>query len=58
MEKEIKETGQASMFISLEDGNITVKHGTDKVILLHIENAEKGSWDKIWNVLYEIKETN
>lgn len=45
------EQGEASMLIKLEDGNIIVEHGTDKVILLEKNNVPAGSWDKIWETL-------
>ena len=47
------EKGQASILIKLEDGNITVEHGTehDGTPLLFIPNAKMGSWDKIWETL-------
>ena len=47
--------GQASIFIEVEDGNITVTHGTDKVVLLEKKNAVLGSWDEIWETLRNIK---
>lgn len=50
-----KETGQASIIIDLEDSNITVKHGEDNTVLLEKKNVEKGSWDKIWETLSNIK---
>lgn len=52
------ETGQASILIKLEDGNITVEHGTEHngTPLLYIPNAPQGSWDKIWRTLILLKE--
>jgi len=49
------EKGQASILIKLEDGNITVIHGTDNVVLLDIPNVEVGAWDKIWETLRNLK---
>jgi hypothetical protein len=51
-----KETGQASIIIELEDSNITVLHGTDKVVLFKAENVPLGSWDKIWDTLKALKQ--
>lgn len=51
MENENIERGSASILIDLTDGNITVKHGTDDVILLEKKNVKSGSWNKIWEVL-------
>lgn len=60
-----KERGEASIFIELKDGDITVYHGTEgqnregrgngKAILKEIKNAKAGSWDKIWKVLEDLK---
>jgi hypothetical protein len=59
--KRITETeiGRAGMIIELINGNIIVKHGsaTDEV-LLEINDAEAGSWDKIWNTLRNLKSIN
>ena len=52
------EAGAASVLIQLEGGKITVKHGTDKVILKQIDNAKAGSWDKIWNTINSIESVN
>jgi len=49
----IKERGEASMFVDLKDGIITVEHGTDKVVLQQWE-AESGDWDRIWEVIYKL----
>jgi|TARA_R110000772_G_scaffold103711_2_gene204919 hypothetical protein len=43
----IKEPGCAEMHISLSQGVITIKHGTDKEILSQWV-ASKGDWSKIW----------
>lgn len=51
MQSTPKERGQASIIVSLEDGNITVTHGTDNVVLLEKKNVAEGSWDKIWQLL-------
>lgn len=51
------EDGAASILIELEDGNITVKHGTDGSVLLIVENALVGSWDKLWDALYAIEKS-
>jgi len=53
------ESGRAGMIIELINGNIIVRHGssTDE-ILLEIENAEAGSWDKIWKTLRNLKSIN
>lgn len=50
------EKGAASIFIELENGNITVKHGTDGHILHKVIDAEEGSWDKIWNTIRNIRD--
>ncbi len=49
------EPGSASIHIDLEHGKIIVKHGTHDVILKEIDNAEEGSWDKIWDAINSIK---
>ena len=59
-----KERGEASIFIELKDGDITVYHGTEgkniegrgngKAILKEIKNAKAGSWDKIWGTLLSL----
>lgn len=59
MKKEIiKERGEASIFIELKKGDITVYHGTDgkgKTVLLKKEKVASGSWDKIWKTLNSLK---
>jgi hypothetical protein len=53
------EIGRAAMIIELINGNIIVRHGsaTDEV-LLEINDAEAGSWDKIWKTLRNLKSIN
>lgn len=55
MANKIIETGAASIFISLEDGTITVTHGTDHVVLHEIVHAEKGSWGKLWDTIKSLR---
>lgn len=55
MRKKQVEPGAASIKIKLSKGNIIVYHGTDKTILEKIENAEEGSWDKIWKTIRNLK---
>jgi len=50
----IKEQGHASLLIKLEDGVITVLHGTDNVVLEQW-TATAGDWDKIWEVIGILK---
>lgn len=48
------ETGHASIFIEVVDGNITVYHGSDgnnDIVLYTRQNAPKGSWDKLWDAI-------
>lgn len=45
-----RELGSASMFVSLDDGVITVTHGTDNIVLVK-RPAYEGDWDKIWKTL-------
>lgn len=54
MKNEI-ERGAASIVITLEQGKITVTHGTARVVLHEVENAKAGSWDKIWNAIRSIE---
>lgn len=44
------EKGCASIFVTLEDGEIEVEHGTDKVVLFH-SKVKKGTWDRIWKAI-------
>lgn len=46
-----KEEGAASVHIELSEGNITVFHGTDGVILHKAENVPAGSWDRLWDAI-------
>ena len=50
-----KESGAASLKIEMSDGNITVIHGTDDVVLHKIENAKQGSWNKLWETIKSLK---
>lgn len=50
----VKERGQASIFISLTGGVITVEHGTDKVVLAQW-TANEGDWDEIWKTITTLK---
>ena len=52
--KEI-ERGAADINIELSAGTITVRHSEGGTILLQIEDAELGSWCKIWDTLEAIK---
>lgn len=49
------ERGAASIIISLQDGTITVTHGTDCATLLEIKDAKPGAWHRIWETLYNLK---
>jgi len=49
------ERGMASMLVELVDGNITVKHGDDGTVLLEKKNVEDGSWDRIWELLRNLR---
>ena len=53
--KKQTEQGSASIIIELRNGNIVVKHGTDKATLKSIDNAVQGSWEKIWKTLNSIQ---
>lgn len=55
MKQDNIEKGASSMLIELEDGNITVTHGTDKAVLFEVINAEKGSWDALWKAIFKLK---
>lgn len=48
------DAGNASITITLEDGCISVYHH-EGPLLLEVENAEDGSWDKIWETLHSLK---
>jgi hypothetical protein len=56
--KEQIEQGSASIIIELHNGDIVVKHGTDKSILKKIDNVKYGSWSKIWKTLNMIQSVN
>ena len=45
-----KEKGNASLLISLSNGEISVFHGTDKTLLFK-RTAKLGDWNKIYNQL-------
>ena len=49
------EPGAASLLITLADGNITVRHGTDKVVLLEAIDVVAGSWNELWSTLYNFR---
>ena len=49
-----KEKGEASIFVSLEDGVITITHGTDKVTLKKW-TARSGDWDRIWETFNKLE---
>jgi len=49
------DAGAASIFIELSGGKITVRHGTDNVVLKEIDNAKSGAWDKIWDAINSIE---
>lgn len=55
--KTVKERGEASILIKLHNGNITVVHGTDKVVLKEFKNVPKGSWESIWASLTQIEKS-
>lgn len=40
--------GEASIYIHLRDGDITVRHGQDDELLARLDNAPDGTWDRIW----------
>ena len=48
------ETGAASILITLKDGDITIHHGTDKVLLAEMWNVPEGTWKKLWEHLRAI----
>jgi len=50
----IKETGAASIFVELKDGNITIYHGEDQVRLQHFENVSGGSWGTMFDTIVEL----
>ena len=50
MTKKLTERGQASILVALEDGVITVTHGTDNVVLFK-KDAYIGAWDDIWDAI-------
>lgn len=54
MNKAKAETGCASFFISLEDGEIDVQHGEGeriKTSTLFHSKVKKGTWDRIWKAI-------
>lgn len=46
----IKELGNASFYAKIENGVITIKHGTDDAVLARW-TANAGDWDSIWQVI-------
>ena len=44
------EPGAASVLIQLDDGEITVTHGTDHVVLRRWI-ANRGDWDRLWSTI-------
>ncbi len=44
------ERGAASLIISLDDGVISVTHGSDDILLGSV-TAKAGDWDKLWDFL-------
>lgn len=46
----ILEEGSASVFIKLRRGVITVKHGTDRIVLAKWK-ANQGDWDRLWTTI-------
>lgn len=52
--KEI-DNGADHIKVELEGGTITVRHGSNNEILHEVENAEKGSWSKMWEAIRAIK---
>jgi hypothetical protein len=53
----MKERGQASIVIELDNGVITVAHGTDKEVLAQWV-AKQGDWKTIWEVLTALNNGN
>lgn len=51
----VAERGSASILISLDNGVITVVHGTDNVVLRQW-TAQYGDWDKLWDRIKELEE--
>jgi len=49
------EAGDASIFIELSQGTITVKHEKDGAILKQIDRAKDGSWNKIWDAINNVE---
>ena len=49
------EPGAASLLIELADGNITVRHGTDKVVLFEAKDVVYGSWEELWSTIYNFR---
>ena len=54
MKQTKKEQGAASIFVELNDGIISVYHGTDKTLLQEWE-AEEGDWQSIWTTIRKLK---
>jgi len=53
-DQEKRETGAASIVISLSDGVIEITHGDCGTVLARNANAQKGDWNKMWTVLTEV----
>lgn len=51
------EKGSAEINITFKNGTITVKH-FDGTVLKTIENAEIGSWDKLFSTINNLKSVN
>lgn len=55
MKAEVKtENGAASILIELRNGEITIKHGTDKAVLFQSIEVKPGTWSKLFNKIKEI----
>jgi hypothetical protein len=49
------EEGQASIIVTLRDGNLTVSHGDDpEHVLARLDNAPTGSWRNLWAALLSV----
>lgn len=49
-----KERGAAAIHINLQDGEITVRHTTNKGQLLYQKIATAGDWDRIWGAIKQV----
>lgn len=49
----MSESGAASIFVQLRNGDITIYHGEDKVILQHFSRVADGTWGDMFDTIVQ-----